>query len=166
MTSSLSQTVLVAPAARNLEAGFTLIELMVVVAIVAILASVALPYYNYYVIRGNIAEAVSTLSSERVLLEQYYQDNGTYGTGGACALTMPTAGQVKYFTYTCAATSSTGGANDDGYVITATGNAAYSMTGFSYTIDNNNNRTSNLTAAGWSNPTPNNCWAVKKGGLC
>ena len=81
---------------------------------------------------------------------------------------MPTvaSGAVKYFTYGCAATSSTGGANDDGYTITATGNAAQHMTGFVYTIDQLNNRTSNLTASGWSNPSPNNCWSIRKGGTC
>jgi len=155
-----------APRARR-AAGFTLIELMVALAIVAILAAVALPYYGDYVKRGNITEATANLSTLRVNMEQYYQDNGNYGTNGACGVAMPTiaGGIVKNFNFACVATSSTGGAADDGYVITATGGTA-AMNGFAYTIDNLNNRVSALTAAGWANPNPNTCWATKKGGIC
>ena len=62
--------------------GFTLIELMIVVAIIGILAAVALPAYNDYVRRGKIANATSVLSMMRVQMEQYFQDNRTYV--GAC----------------------------------------------------------------------------------
>jgi len=141
---------------------------MAVVCIVAILGAIAAPYYGYYIQRGHLTEAVSTLSGERALLEQYYQDNGNYGAGGACGVTMPTvaSGAVTYFSYVCVASSSTGGANDDGYVITATGNAAQNMTGFSYTIDQLSNKVSAITASGWNNPAPNNCWAIRKDGTC
>ncbi len=67
-------------------AGFTLIEVMIVVAIIAILASIALPSYNDYVRRGQIQEAFGYLSDSRVKMEQYFQDNRNYGTAspGAC----------------------------------------------------------------------------------
>ena len=68
------------------QGGFTLIEVMIVVAIVAILAAVALPAYGDYVRRGQLPEAFSGMADLRVKLEQYYQDNRSYGTsGGNCA---------------------------------------------------------------------------------
>src|SRR6202158_4594192 len=58
--------------------GFTLVELMIVVAIIAILASIAMPAYNAYILRGTFAEAASSLAAPRVKMEQYYQDQRTY----------------------------------------------------------------------------------------
>ncbi|MGE5649003.1 MAG: type IV pilin protein, partial [Bacillota bacterium] len=60
------------------KSGFTLIELMVTVAVVAIIAAVAMPSYRDYVIRGKIPQATNNLSTLRAQLEQYYQDNQTY----------------------------------------------------------------------------------------
>lgn len=64
--------------------GFTLIELMIAVAIIAILAAIALPSYTDYIRRSRVTEAISTLSGMRVKMEQYYQDNRKYD--GACAV--------------------------------------------------------------------------------
>src|SRR4051812_35807009 len=58
--------------------GFTLIEILIAVAIVGILAAIALPSYNQYVVRGKLAEAYSSLLSARVQSEQWFQDNRTY----------------------------------------------------------------------------------------
>ena len=60
------------------ERGFSLIELMVVVAIAAVLISVAIPSYRDYVRRGAIEEATSQLSAGRVVFEQFFLDNRTY----------------------------------------------------------------------------------------
>ena len=57
--------------------GFTLIEVMIVVAIVAILSAIAIPSYRNYVIRGKIPEATSNLSGQAVKMEQYFEDNKT-----------------------------------------------------------------------------------------
>ena len=62
--------------------GFTLIEVMITVAIVAILAAVAVPQYTRYIQRGNLVEATNALAEYRVRMEQFYQDNGSYGAGG------------------------------------------------------------------------------------
>ena len=64
--------------------GFTLIEVMITVAIVAILGSIALPAYFDYVRRGQLPEAFSNLADYRVKMEQYYQDNRNYGTTTLC----------------------------------------------------------------------------------
>ena len=69
--------------ARPCARGFTLIEVMIVVAIVAVLAAIALPNYADYVKRGKIIEATSALSDLRTRYEQYYLDNRTYA--GGCA---------------------------------------------------------------------------------
>src|SRR5258708_6947981 len=72
------------PNARG--AGFTLIEVMIVVAIVGVLAAIALPNYSDYVKRSKIIEATSVLSDLRVRYEQFFLDNRTY-TGGCAVFT-------------------------------------------------------------------------------
>jgi type IV pilus assembly protein PilE len=56
---------------RLASRGFTLIELMITVAVVAILTAIAFPSYTEYVRRGRIAEAVSALATTRVRLERF-----------------------------------------------------------------------------------------------
>jgi prepilin-type N-terminal cleavage/methylation domain-containing protein len=58
--------------------GFTLLELMIVVAIVAILTTIAYPNYRDYVIRGQLVDATQGLASVRANMERYFQDNRTY----------------------------------------------------------------------------------------
>ncbi len=137
--------------------GFSLIELMVVVAIIGILAAVAVPAYGNYVRKGKIAEAATQLSNLRVSMEQYYQDNRSYinPIGGTCGVAMPIAPVVQYFNLTCVGTATT-------YTLTATGTA--SMAGFTYTINEQNAKTSTITATGWTGNAV--CWATKQDGTC
>lgn len=130
----------------KMQRGFTLIELMVVVAVVGILASVAIPAYNDYVTRGKLVEGTSTLADGRVKMEQFFQDNRTYA-GGPC----PAA--TTNFTYTC---SNLSAAN---YIISATGKN--SLSAFSYSINQANTKSSTTP---WGNGTT--CWIMKKGDAC
>ncbi len=65
--------------------GFTLIELMIVVAIIGVLASIAIPSYQQYVMRGNRAEAKNALMALAQRLEQNYTLSGSYATNQAAA---------------------------------------------------------------------------------
>lgn len=132
--------------------GFTLIEVMVAVAIVGILATVAYPSYQDYILRGQIAEGTSTLADMRVRLEQSFQDNRSYNGAAACT-TPPTP---KNFNVVCATTPTT-------YTVTATGTNA--ATGFVYTVNNLNVRATTAVKTGWG-PTNPACWVIRKGGGC
>lgn len=143
--------------------GFTLIELMITIVVVAILAAIAVPSYIQYIQRGKISEAVSNLSGARLQLEKYYADNRMYGTGGTCGVAMPSGANARYFTIACVS----GNANaigDQTYTVTATGVGG--VTGFKYTINESNVRTSTFTSpvTGWNNSTT--CWVTKKGESC
>jgi type IV pilus assembly protein PilE len=140
------------------QKGFTLMELMITVAIVGILASIALPQYSDYVTRGKLQEATSALAAGRVSLEQFYQDNRTYigaTTCTAAGVAWPAA--TENFTYNCTAPS----ANQ--YTITATGIG--SVNSFTYTITEANVRATTNAKSGWGS-FPATCWQVKKGGSC
>lgn len=140
--------------------GFTLIELMVVVAIIGILSAVAIPMYGDYTTRGKLTEAFTSLADMRVRMEQYYQDNRNYGsTSTACGVAAPSG--TKYFTYAC---NWGAGGTSQTYTITATGIAAQGTSGFAYTIDQSNAKTSTITATGWTSNA--SCWASKKDGSC
>jgi len=133
--------------------GFTLIELMMVVAIVAILAAVAFPLYTDYILRGKITEATSNLSELRLRAEKWFSDNRSY-VGFNAAIQNP-----KYFTYACNPVSATA------FTCTATGIANQGLTGFVYTINESNVRTSAFGGlSGWNNSA--SCWVSKKGESC
>lgn len=146
--------------------GFTLIELMIVVAVVAILSAVALPAYTDYLRRGLLPEAFTNLADLRVKMEQYYQDNRNYGnTGGTvCANTainppswntFAPAG-ARYFSYGCVLTGSTGTGNQS-YTLTATGSSGRAV-GHTYTITQDNVQSTTVFKGG-SVTKP--CWLVK-----
>ena len=80
------------------EKGFTLIELMITVAILAILAAVAIPVYNNYVHSARAAEATTNISGIRTLQESYFAENNTYitnATATVCCANAPAGAPAK-----------------------------------------------------------------------
>ena len=137
---------------RSHNQGFTLIELMVTVAILGIIAAVALPSYSSYVKRSGVPPALDGLSAYSTRMEQRYQDVGNYGTGTTCGVAITA---VSNFTITCALTGS-------GQGFTATANGSGKMAGYTYTINHQGAR--NTTAH--PNGTPSTaCWSMK-GSVC
>src|SRR5712691_10669967 len=129
--------------------GFTLIEVMITVAIIAILAAVALPSYTDYITRSKIQEATTTLLAQRTKMEQYFQDQRTYS--GACDpanpnTVAPVPTGLKYFTVGCSNQTLTT------YTVTATGIAGTDMELFSFTIDQANTRQTTGVPPGWTPP--------------
>lgn len=140
--------------------GFTLIELMIVVAIIGILAGIAIPAYSDYVLRGKLTEAFTSLATTQTKMEQYYQDNRRYGTasGGTACLSSLLPTNLKYFALSCSATDSS---SVQTFTVTATGQG--SLSSFVYTI--NQDGTKATTSTRWGN-TSTRCWITNKSGGC
>lgn len=62
------------------QQGFTLIELMIVVAIIGILAAIAIPAYQDYTIRAQVSEGLSLAAGSKVAVTEFYQDRGAWPT--------------------------------------------------------------------------------------
>jgi type IV pilus assembly protein PilE len=153
---------------KQRSAGFSLLELMIVVAVIGIIAAIALPSYNEYITRSKIQEATANLSDLRTKMEAYYMDNRRYSStagGGTCGTPGGnTPAATKYFTYTCAS-SAANAAGDQAYIFTATGIANQGMNGFSFTINQSNTKVTTGVGTGWTVPATN-CWVQKKTGAC
>ena len=84
---------------KKIQSGFTLIELMIVVAIIGILAAIAIPQYQNYVARTQMSEALSLASGSKVALAEYFQSNGVFpGDNATAGIGVSTTIKGKYVT--------------------------------------------------------------------
>ncbi|EMS3184683.1 pilin, partial [Neisseria gonorrhoeae] len=83
---------------NTLQKGFTLIELMIVIAIVGILAAVALPAYQDYTARAQVSEAILLAEGQKSAVTEYYLNNGKWpaNNGDAGVASSPTDIKGKY----------------------------------------------------------------------
>jgi type IV pilus assembly protein PilE len=138
--------------------GFTLLEAMLVVAIIATLAGIAVPSYADYVRRGRILDAVARLADARARMEEYFLDQRSYvDAGGRCGV-LPSPGTAgDAFALACEASATA-------YTYTATGLSAKGMAAFAYAIDQAGAKTTVSLPAGWSRGA--DCWTIRADGLC
>ena len=120
--------------------GFTLVELMIVVAILGILVAIAVPAYIGYVSNSKKAEAKTNLQSLRLLIEQYYSENAKYCPASSCsgqsyAYTEDNSGSItsntignSYLTSFKPKAASGAGVVLYNYAISLSSNTAYTIT--------------------------------------
>ncbi|WP_428240331.1 type IV pilin protein [Gynuella sp.] len=149
---------------RNRVKGFTLIEILVVIAIVAILAAIAIPSYNRYIQKSRAKAAAADLVAISLVMENMYQRQLKYikptDVSATPALSNPTSGTPQtlaylgngdssqsawkpaegdYFSYTVKVTDAAGGS----YLLTAKGVTGTSSAGCELTMKNDNTRSAN-----------------------
>ncbi|AMM24844.1 type IV pilin protein [Variovorax sp. PAMC 28711] len=147
------------------QKGFTLIEVMVTVAIIGILAAIALPSYRDYVLRAQVVDASNGLSAMRVNMERYFQDNRTYLSTGAFTSPCLVAANLRMvgsFQLSCDGTY--GAATASTFTLVATGSGA--TNGFVFTVDQANNRATPAVRSGSGWNTCANDWVTSKGQTC
>ncbi|MET0716813.1 MAG: type IV pilin protein [Pseudoxanthomonas sp.] len=144
--------------ARSRSRGFTLIEVMIVVAIVGILAAIAIPAYGDYVKRGQIVEATNALSAKRAEMERHFQDNRSYATVGAYTSPCDASKNATVGTFAISCT----GVTATQFTAQAVGSGA--TNGFTYTVNQQNTHVTVAAPTGWGACASS--WIVKKGQTC
>jgi len=107
---------------KSMQKGFTLIELMIVVAIIGILAAVALPAYQDYTIRAKVSELLLAASGARTSIAEKFQTDPSAAASAGVGVTIPVVGKIN-----------TANVGDDGTIV-VTGNSASSSVGAAVTV--------------------------------
>lgn len=148
------------PSRMTAARGFTLIELMITVGIVAILTAIAYPAYRNYVLRGQVANATQGLATTAANMERYFQDNRSYAPINSLTPPCSTSATFGTFTVSCTTAPTT-----TAYRISAVGINPGSTAGFTYTIDQNATQTTTIVApapSAWIISCPAT-WSTKAG---
>jgi type IV pilus assembly protein PilE len=133
--------------------GFTLMEVLIALAIVGIMTAVALPMYRDYVLRSRLTEAFGALGAAQPSAEQFWSNGRTFaGFGPANGLPADS----RNFGYALSAASAST------YTITATGTGP--ARGFVFTIDQGGARATTAVPDGWSASAT--CWVDRRNGAC
>jgi type IV pilus assembly protein PilA len=82
----------------QMQKGFTLIELMIVVAIIGILAAVAVPAYQDYIARSQVSEAVGLTTGSKTPIAEYFNEKGFWPTAASDVISNPNGKYVSYIT--------------------------------------------------------------------
>ena len=92
---------------KNLQKGFTLIELMIVVAIIGILAAIAIPAYQDYTVRAQVTEGINLADGLKTPMADFYNDQGTWPANGTGGIAAPVSYVGKYVTQVATAAAGT-----------------------------------------------------------
>jgi len=146
---------------RRRHPGFTLIEVMMAVAIVGILSAVAFPSYRDHITRGALTDGVNGLATMRAQMERHFQDNRSYATSGSfvtpCASTDASTRTFGNFVVSCSGTPSA-----TAFTLQAVGSAR--ANGFTYTITQSDVRATAAAPSGWN--TCASGWLTRRGQTC
>jgi type IV pilus assembly protein PilE len=135
------------------QRGFTLIEMLTAVCIVGVLAAMALPSYRESLRRGEILDATTALSMQRLKMARYHRATYRYdGRGSPCE----SIGDEGPFSFSC-------DYSKNRFTITATGSGP--VDGFTYTIDQRGAMATVSLPTEWGSPAEG-CWIVRPGGSC
>jgi type IV pilus assembly protein PilA len=107
---------------KAMQKGFTLIELMIVVAIIGILAAVALPAYQDYTVRAKVSELMLAASGVRTGISEKFQTDPSNTASAGTGVTIPVVGKIATATV------------NDGGTVTVTGSTASTSIGQAVTV--------------------------------
>jgi len=135
---------------RKPNSGVTLMELLVVIAVISILSAIAIPTYRSYVIRANRSDAKAALLSAAGALERCYTRFNSYKAADGCTVTFNVPSPNNNYTIT----APTQAATEFSLLATATGGQAKDTDCKNFTLSNTNVR----GVTGTKSATPQECW--------